>query len=139
MTEIKNFFKRDRFAESIGIELLTVSLGYAKAKIDIKPEHLNGFRAVQGGVLFNLADLAMAAASNANGQLAVSINASINYIKSAYGTTIYAEAREVSSNPKLASYEVTISNDKNEVIATLQGLMYRKKESLQDIIQKLPE
>ncbi len=139
MTEIKNFFKRDRFAESIGIELLTVSLGYAKAKIDIKPEHLNGFRAVQGGVLFTLADLAMAAASNANGQLAVSINASINYIKSAYGTTIYAEAREVSSNPKLASYEVTISNDKNEVIATLQGLMYRKKESLQDIIQKLPE
>ena len=139
MTEIKNFFKRDRFAESIGIELLTVSLGYAKAKIDIKPEHLNGFRAVQGGVLFTLADLAMAAASNANGQLAVSVNASINYIKSAYGTTIYAEAREVSSNPKLASYEVTISNDKNEVIATLQGLMYRKKESLQDIIQKLPE
>ena len=130
MTEIKNFFKRDRFAESIGIELLNISLGYAKAKIDIKPEHLNGFRA---------ADLAMAAASNANGQLAVSINASINYIKSAYGTTIYAEAREVSSNPKLASYEVTISNDKNEVIATLQGLMYRKKESLQDIIQKLPE
>ncbi len=139
MTEIKNFFKRDRFAESIGIELLNISLGYAKAKIDIKPEHLNGFRAVQGGVLFTLADLAMAAASNANGQLAVSINASINYIKSAYGTTIYAEAREVSSNPKLASYEVTISNDKNEVIATLQGLMYRKKESLQDIIQKLPE
>lgn len=139
MTEIKNFFKRDRFAESIGIELLNISLGYAKAKIDIKPEHLNGFRAVQGGVLFTLADLAMAAASNANGQLAVSINASINYIKSAYGTTIYAEAREVSSNPKLASYEVTISNDKNEVIATLQGLMYRKKESLQDIIQKLPK
>ena len=139
MTEIKNFFKRDRFAESIGIELLNISLGYAKAKIDIKPEHLNGFRAVQGGVLFTLADLAMAAASNANGQLAVSINASINYIKSAYGTTIYAEAREVSSNPKLASYEVTISNDKNEVIASLQGLMYRKKESLQDIIQKLPE
>ena len=139
MTEIKNFFKRDRFAESIGIELLTVSLGYAKAKIDIKPEHLNGFRAVQGGVLFTLADLAMAAASNANGQLAVSVNASINYIKSAYGTTIYAEAKEVSSNPKLASYEVTISNDKNEVIATLQGLMYRKKESLKDIIQKLPE
>ena len=139
MTEIKNFFKRDRFAESIGIELLNISLGYAKAKIDIKPEHLNGFRAVQGGVLFTLADLAMAAASNANGQLAVSINASINYIKSAYGTTIYAEAREVSSNPKLASYEVTISNDKNEVIATLQGLIYQKKESLQDIIQKLPE
>lgn len=139
MTEIKNFFKRDRFAESIGIELLNISLGYAKAKIDIKPEHLNGFRAVQGGVLFTLADLAMAAASNANGQLAVSVNASINYIKSAYGTTIYAEAKEVSSNPKLASYEVTISNDKNEVIATLQGLMYRKKESLKDIIQKLPE
>lgn len=136
MDSIIEFFKRDRFAESIGIELLDARPGYAKGKVDIKPQHLNGFRAVQGGVIFTLADLVLAAASNANGKLAVSINASINFIKSGYGTVLYAEARELISNPKLGNYEVLVTNDKNETIASLQGLVYRKKETLAEIIQQ---
>ena len=36
MDFIKEFIENDKFAKSVGIELLEVSLGYAKAKMEIK-------------------------------------------------------------------------------------------------------
>ena len=37
----QEFFKNDIFATKAGIVLLEVRKGYSKAKLDIKPEHLN--------------------------------------------------------------------------------------------------
>ena len=66
------------------------------------PQHLNGYRTVQGGAIFTLADFAFAAASNAHGTVAVAINVSINFLKAGTTGTLQAEAREVARNPKLA-------------------------------------
>jgi acyl-CoA thioesterase len=91
MDKIREFFKRDKFAELAGIELLDVSPGRAKAKMTIGPQHLNGVDIVHGGAVFTLADLVFAAASNSHGTVAVAINASISFIKaSSAGTTLVA-------------------------------------------------
>ena len=37
----QDFFKNDLFAENTGVVLLEVRKGYSKAKLEIKPEHLN--------------------------------------------------------------------------------------------------
>lgn len=37
----QEFFKNDLFAENAGVVLLEVRKGYSKAKLEIKPEHLN--------------------------------------------------------------------------------------------------
>ena len=58
----QEFFKNDIFATKAGIVLLEVRKGYSKAKLDIKPEHLNAGARTQGGAIFTLADLALAAA-----------------------------------------------------------------------------
>jgi len=42
---------------------------------------------------------------------------------------IYAEAKEISKNQKLATYEITVSNEQNELIAKYQGMVYQKKEN----------
>ncbi len=139
MEEIKNFFKRDNFSNLVGIELLEVKPGYARTKLEIKPHHLNGFRAVHGGVIFTLADLACAVASNADGQLTVSVSASIHYIKSGKGGSLFAEAKKTCSNAKLSSYEITVSDDKGEKIASFQGLVYHKKSTLEEVIRLLPD
>ena len=44
--------------------------------------------------------------------------------------TLTAVAREVSLNPKIASYTVDICNDKGELIAIFQGLAYRKRDKI---------
>ena len=66
----QEFFKNDLFAENAGVVLLEVREGYSKAKLEIKPEHLNAGARTQGGAIFTLADLALAAAANSHGTLA---------------------------------------------------------------------
>ena len=130
MDHIKEFFKKDRFAEYIGVELIEVSNGTATAKMEIKEHHLNGVGTVQGGAIFTLADLAFAAASNSHGTIAMGINASISYLKAVKVGTLIAEAKEVSMHPKLASYRVDIKDEIGDIVAIFQGMVYRKKESL---------
>ena len=130
MENIRKFFKNDKFADYVGIELLDISPGKAKARLEIKKHHLNGLNVVHGGAIFALADLVFAVASNSHGTAAVSINVSISYLKATTEGVIFAEAKEVSANSKLASYTVHVTNDHADLIAIFQGMVYRKKDKL---------
>lgn len=128
--KIKEFFKGDRLAEYLGIELIDVSKGKAIAKMVVKDEHLNGISTVHGGAIFTLADFTFAVAANSHGRVTVAINANISFMKAITHGTLTAVAREVSLNPKIASYTVNISNDEGELIAIFQGLAYRKRDKI---------
>ena len=128
---IKKFFKGDRLAEYLGIELVEVSMGKAVAKMDVKGEHLNGINTVHGGAIFTLADFAFAVAANSHGRVTVAINVSISFMKAATNGTLTAIANEISLNPKIATYTVNICNDDGELIAIFQGLAYRKRDKIQ--------
>jgi len=130
METVRNFFKNDRFAEHVGIELLEVSEGRAKAKMEIKEHHLNGIDIAHGGAIFSLADLVFAVASNSHKTIALGINASISYLKAAASGTLIAEAKEVSLNPKLATYEVRVTDETDDIIAIFLGTVYRKKDKI---------
>lgn len=127
---LPRFFKNDKFAAHANIELLSVSPGQARAKMVLHPHHLNGYGAVQGGAIFTLADFAFAAASNSHGTVAVAINVSITFMKAGTNGTLWAEAREMSRNPKLGSYTVEVKDDQGELVALFQGLAYRKSEKI---------
>ena len=129
MENLKRFFMKDNFIVNSGIELLEVSPGYAKAKLEVEEKHLNALRTVQGGALFTLADLAFAAAPNAHGNATVSLNANISFVKAATKGTLIAEAKETSISLKIATYTVNITDDKGDLIAIFQGMGYRKKDS----------
>jgi acyl-CoA thioesterase len=127
MEDFKNYFKNDIFIVNVGIELLEISPGYAKARLEVKEKHLNALKTVQGGVLFTLADIAFAAAINSHGNSAVLINANMSFVKAATKGTLIAEAKETSINPKIATYNVDITDDNGDIIAIFQGMGYRKK------------
>ncbi len=120
----KQFFKKDKFATRIGINIEEFSQGYAKVSLKINTTHLNGVNIVHGGVLFTLADYALAIASNAYGKVALSINANITYLKSSNSGIITATAKEISKGSKIATYQVNIINDKKEKLAVVQGTVY---------------
>lgn len=134
MVDIKEFFKRDRFAEYCGIELVEVQPGSAKSEMVIKDEHLNGLNTVHGGALFTLADFTFAAAANSYGTATVAINVSITYMTAITKGKVTAVAREISRNPKLSTYTIDIFNEGGEVAAVFQGLAYQKKQSLDSLI-----
>lgn len=124
--QIKEFLKKDRFAEYIGIELVEVKPGYALARVEITDKHLNAVNIVQGGVTFTLADFAFAAASNSHGKVAVGINVNISYFKSPKGKVLTAEAKEISANSKLASYDVGVYDEEKNLVAQFNGMVYIK-------------
>jgi acyl-CoA thioesterase len=130
MEPIKKFFKHDKFAEHVGIELLAVSEGYARAALEIKPHHLNAVGIVHGAAIFSLADLVFAVASNSHGTVAVAVNATISFLKATSGGRLTAEATEVSRNAKLASYTIRITDEQEQLIALFQGMVYRKKDKI---------
>ena len=133
MEDMKQYFmKNDKFAEYVGIELLEVAKGKAKAKMEIKNHHLNAVKTVHGGAVFALADLVFAVASNSHGTIAMGINVSISYLKAVKEGVLFAEAKEVSINPKLATYNIHVTDGSDEPVAVFQGMVYRKKDSLPD-------
>lgn len=130
MENVEAFFRRDRFAEHVGVELLEVSQGRAKARLAINEQHLNSVGTAHGGAIFALADLAFAVASNSHGTIAMGINVSISYIKAVKEGVLIAEAREVSLSPRLATYAVQVTDQGGDIVATFQGMVYRKKNPL---------
>jgi acyl-CoA thioesterase len=129
MEQVKQIFQdRDNFAKYVGIELLEVKQGYAKVKMAIEEQHLNGVGTVHGGVIFTMADFALAAASNSHGRIAMGVNVNVTYLKAATAGTLFGEAKEVSLNHKLGHYLVNISNEQRDLVAVFQGTVYRKEE-----------
>lgn len=126
MDSSEDFFERDRYARKAGIELVTVSPGFARVRMVIGDHHLNSHGSVHGGAIFTLADTAFALASNSHGVPAAAINAHISYLTAARSGTLHAEAVEFARNPKLASYTVTVTGDDGAKIAIFQGMVYRK-------------
>jgi acyl-CoA thioesterase len=138
---VEQIIKNDRFCfETIGMELVEITPGAAKVKLKITPAHLNGLGRVQGGAIFSLADVALAAAANSHGYVAVSINASISYFKAAsQGMTLLAEAKAESVNPKLGTYTVRVTDQDGQLIALMQSTVYRKKETVASCLAQQAE
>lgn len=124
--DIKEFFKNDRYAAHSGIELLQADKGYARACMEIKEHHLNAGDTVQGGAIFTLADFAFAAAVNSYGKLSVSVQTSIYFHKGVGEGILYAEANPVKLGENLGNFEVRVTNEKEELIATFIATAYRK-------------
>ena len=132
-----DFFKNDIFAKNAGIILLEVRKGYSKAKLEIKAEHLNAGARPQGGAIFTLADLALAAAANSHGTLAFSLSSTITFLRaSGPGDTLFAEARERYIGRSTGCYQVDITNQDGELIATFESSVFRKDQKVPFEVQE---
>ena len=127
---IKEFFSADRYASLSGIELLSVELGHAKTRMEIRDMHLNAGNTVQGGAIFTLADFAFAAAVNSYGNFAVGIETSIRYFKGVGSGVLFADAQMLHLHKRLATFEVRVTNESAELIALFTATAYRKDRSL---------
>ena len=129
---IKELLNRtDRFAANAGCQITEVDTEHAVAEMVVTESHLNGANVCQGGALFTLADLAIAALMNARGQLTVGISNNIIFVASAKeGDHLRAEAVSVCDHHKIPSVEVRVVNQTGRLICHVTGLGYRKSVSL---------
>ena len=125
--------KNDRFAANAGCQITEINEHHAIAMMTVTKAHLNGGNVCQGGALFTLADLAIAALMNRQGQLTFGISNSIMFVTSAHeGDTLQAEAFFVSNHHKIPSIEVRVTNQDNVLICHVTGMGYRKSKTISD-------
>lgn len=124
---LKDFFLHDEFARQNGIELIEIEKGYARTQVRIEPRHLNAGGFVQGGVLFTLADLAFAAATNSHGTLTVTSTANITFVRGANSGIITAQAQELVNHHHLPFCEVRVTDDSGNLLAIFTASGYRKE------------
>lgn len=123
--------EKDLFAKNIGCKLVEIRGGYAKATMTVADRHLNAGGVCQGGALFTLADLALAAVMNSRECLTFGIQNNIMYLKSArQGEVLIAEAFEVYDHRRIPAVEVKITNAQGELLCHVTGLAYRKEAEL---------
>ena len=119
--------KTDRFAANAGCQLTEVDDQHAVAVMTVTEQHLNGGNVCQGGALFTLADLAIAALMNNKGELTFGISNSMMFVSSArLGDTLRAEAINVADHHKIPAVEVRVTNQEGRLICHVTGMGYRK-------------
>ncbi len=135
MTDIQEILNRcDRFAAGAGCRVTEVDEHHAVAEMIVTKEHLNAGGVCQGGALFTLADLAMAALMNHQGNLTFGISSNVMFLSSAVeGDRLRAEAIPVADHHKLPSVEVRVTNQEGKLICHLTGMGYRKEVPIGEV------
>jgi acyl-CoA thioesterase len=109
-------------AADLGIEILVELDGSAKCQLIVESRHLNRQGACHGGIIFTLADTAMALASNGGSRVAVASHASINYLLgSESGDILIASARFVGGSGKSRLFDVQVEKHGGPVVAEFRG------------------
>jgi len=78
---VAHMMQNDLFSQWMGIKVLEIKEGYSKIQMTVRPEMINGFGIVHGGVAFSFADSCFAFACNNRNVLSVALDTSINFTK----------------------------------------------------------
>ena len=122
----RHFDTHDTFARHLGIEIVEIGPDRAVVSMPFDERHRNGLGHVHGGAIFALADLAFAVAANAAGPGCVNAQTSISYIAPGRVGPLRGEARALHIGRKLVTYEVTISDAADTLVAKAQITGYVK-------------
>ena len=128
---VEHMMANDLFSQWLGISVLDVREGYSKIKMTVRPEMINGFGIVHGGIAFSLADSAFAFACNNRNNLSVALDTSINFIKPVHvGDELVAEAAEIHNGRSTGLYQIKITNQYEHEVAIFKGTCFRSGKEL---------
>ena len=119
--------RQEPYARLLSMEVKKIGKGYSLVEMRFTRDMENIFGMAHGGAIYSLLDEAFQTAGNSEGTLAVALNTSVTYINSPeQGALLRAEAREVGLTRKTATYNITVTDERDRLIATCQALAYRK-------------
>jgi acyl-CoA thioesterase len=123
---VAHMMQHDLFSQWLGITVIEVKEGYSKISMAVRPEMINGFGIVHGGIAFSLADSAFAFACNNRNNNSVALDTSINFLKAVHvGDVLMAEATELHNGRSTGLYHVKITNQNNVIVAQFKGTCFR--------------
>jgi acyl-CoA thioesterase len=127
---VRLMLEKDAFSEWCGMEVLEIAPRRSVVQMRVREEMANGFGVSHGGIVYSLADSALAFAANTHGKVTVAIDNAITYPRAVrIGDVLTATCEEESSSNRLGFYRVMVKNQKDELVSTFRGTVYRTEKS----------
>ncbi len=125
LEEVRELFKKDRFATENGAVIEAIGAHYAKCSLILNDTHRNAMGAVMGGVYFTLADFAFAVAANWEHTGTVSLTSEIAYLGAAKGKTLTAEAVCVKDGRTTCFYRIEVKDELGHLACAVTTTGYK--------------
>ncbi len=130
---ISGMLERDAFSKWLGVDLVELNPGRCTLQMKVRDDMINGFGVSHGGIVFSLADSAMAFAANCGPDVTVALDTSISYSAAVRaGDELIAVAQEESASNRHAFYRVTVRRRDNVIVALFRGTVYRTQQQHSD-------
>ena len=118
----ETMYGRDRASQSLGMVLEETRPGYARVRMPVRADMLNGHGTCHGGIVFALADSAFAFACNSHDVVTVAAGCSIEFIAPAReGDELVAVAEERVREGRNGVYDVDVTRSSGELLASFRG------------------
>ena len=126
LSVVEHMMHQDAFSQWLGIEMLKIKEGYSQIKMMVRQEMMNGFQVAHGGVIFSLADSALAFACNNRNNLSLALDCNISFLKQVnVGDELTAEATEIHTGRSTGVYSIAVMNQHNQQVALFKGTCFR--------------
>ncbi|MDC6167984.1 MULTISPECIES: hydroxyphenylacetyl-CoA thioesterase PaaI [Roseateles] len=121
-------FANDRASKALGMEILSIAPGRATLAMTVREDMLNGFEICHGGLITTLADSTFAFACNSHNELTVASGFSVDIVAPGkLGDRLTAVGEEVHLAGRTGVYDITVRNQREELVAVFRGKSYRIK------------
>lgn len=115
------FEDRPSLNQYLGLHLVEAGPGWARMRLDLRPEVMNPFGAVHGGSVSALIDSAagsaIAAGTLPDDRIMGTIDMQVHFLQRARGSHLLAEGRMVRAGKSVAVAQVEVRDDANELVA----------------------
>ena len=118
----------DAASRGLGIEVEAMGPGYARLRMRVRADMLNGFKICHGGFIATLADSAFAFACNSYNELTVASGFSLDIVAPGReGDVLTARAEESNKAGRTGVYDIEVRNQRGERVALFRGRSYTLK------------
>lgn len=130
--DIGNLLKeRHTLDDLLNMELTDIGPGTAAMTMVVSEDVLNFYGSAHGGVVFALADAVFAYACNSRNVVTVAAGCSIEFLAPSFpGDRLTARAEYKGGRGRQGIYDVMITNQDDQLIATFRGKGHATRESV---------
>ena len=123
---VRAMLEADVFSRWLGLQVLGVGEGYCKTVMVVRPDMVNGFGVLHGGVLFSMADSTFAFACNSRNSQSLALDVTITFTRPVHpGEELTAEAQEWHNGRSTGLYLITVTNEEGLPVALFKGTCFR--------------
>lgn len=128
---IRRKVENESYARKLGLRLVSLAPGHAVVEMRPQNDMDNIFNMTHGGAIFSLIDEAFQVSCNSHGTVAVALNVSVTYHQAPdKNATLRAESKEIHCSKKTATYDIKVTDQSGNLIASCMALAYRKGHNL---------